>query len=471
MKKFEQGKTLFSGLIIFTDIILFNISYFIAIMLRDLILENLEEIQMFDETYLQILLILNIVTIFFFIITKSYQFRSPFFSVDEIPFVFKGIFGSFIAISILLVWIQKAHTVSRLIIVFWGVLSFILISLSRIYIRKIEVRLLYKIFGLKNALIIGLNESGFAIRDKIIKYPGQGYKFIGFLSERATHIFNAQILGTVYDLEETLKSQDIEEVFIASTEMADKRKIEIIRVCEKNNVIVTIVSDLMNIIAGQMTITEIYGIPIMMIKRSPLHGLNLFTKKLMDFFGSMFLISIFSPLLLILSILIKLDSKGPVFFKQLRVGKDGAEFYCFKFRSMVDDAERMVDDLKELDTATGPIFKIKNDPRITRIGKFLRRTSLDELPQLFNVIKGEMSLVGPRPPIPSEVNRYGVNELKRLEINQGMTGLWQVSGRSELSFEDMVKLDIYYIENWSLWLDIKILLKTIPVVLKAKGAY
>ncbi len=138
---------------------------------------------------------------------------------------------------------------------------------------------------------------------------------------------------------------------------------------------------------------------------------------------------------------------------------------------MIDGAEEMVDDLKVLDTATGPIFKIKDDPRITRIGKFLRRTSLDELPQLFNVIKGEMSLVGPRPPIPSEVDRYGVNELKRLEINQGMTGLWQVSGRSELSFEDMVKLDIYYIENWSLWLDIKILLKTLPVVLKAKGAY
>ncbi len=471
MKKFEKGKTLFSGLIVFTDIILFNVSYFLAIMLRDLILENIEEIQMFDENYLQVLLILNMVTIFFFIITKSYQFRSPFFSVDEIPFVFKGILGSFITISILLIWIQKAHTVSRLIIVFWGILSFGLISISRIYIRKIEGKLLYRLFGLKNAVIIGLNESGFAIRDKIIKYPSQGYKFLGFLSERATHIFNAQILGTVYDLEDTLKLQDIEEVFIASTEMADKKKIEIIRICEKNNVVVTIVSDLMNIIAGQMTITEIYGIPIMMIKKSPLHGLNLFTKKIMDFWGSMILIIIFSPILLILSLLIKLDSKGPVFFKQLRVGKNGAEFYCFKFRSMIEGAEQLVGTLKDLDMSSGPIFKIKDDPRITRIGKFLRRTSLDELPQLFNVIKGEMSLVGPRPPIPVEVARYGVNELKRLEINQGMTGLWQVSGRSELSFDDMVKLDIYYIENWSLWLDIKILLKTLPVVLRAKGAY
>jgi lipopolysaccharide/colanic/teichoic acid biosynthesis glycosyltransferase len=179
-----------------------------------------------------------------------------------------------------------------------------------------------------------------------------------------------------------------------------------------------------------------------------------------------------SPILLIVAILIKLERpRGPVFFKQERVGYGGRRFMCYKFRSMRPDAEALKAELLALNEASGPIFKMKNDPRVTRVGKWLRRTSIDELPQVFNILAGDMSWVGPRPPIPAEVEQYTTWQLRRLEITPGLTGLWQVSGRSELAFDDMVKLDLFYAENWSLAFDIKIILMTIPAVLKARGAY
>jgi exopolysaccharide biosynthesis polyprenyl glycosylphosphotransferase len=178
-----------------------------------------------------------------------------------------------------------------------------------------------------------------------------------------------------------------------------------------------------------------------------------------------------SPLLILITVLIKLGSRGPVFYRQWRVGKSGKRFRMYKFRSMVENAEEEIDALLELNEASGPLFKMKHDPRMTRMGRFLRKTSLDELPQLLNVLRGEMSLVGPRPPLPVEVDDYEEWQRVRLSVRQGMTGLWQVSGRSRLSFDEMVALDMYYIENWSLWLDVAILLKTVPIVLFAKGAY
>jgi lipopolysaccharide/colanic/teichoic acid biosynthesis glycosyltransferase len=176
-------------------------------------------------------------------------------------------------------------------------------------------------------------------------------------------------------------------------------------------------------------------------------------------------------LVLIVAILIRVDSPGPIIFSQKRMGRGGRAFCQYKFRSMRVGAEEERTRLRKLNEATGPIFKIRNDPRLTRLGRFIRRTSLDELPQLFNVLRGEMSLVGPRAPLPTEVEQYQNWHRRRLEVPQGMTGLSQVSGRSELTFDEQVMLDIYYIENWTPWLDLWIILKTIPTVLLARGAY
>jgi exopolysaccharide biosynthesis polyprenyl glycosylphosphotransferase len=207
------------------------------------------------------------------------------------------------------------------------------------------------------------------------------------------------------------------------------------------------------------------------IREPVLRDWQVLTKRALDVaLASLGLIAL-SPIFLVIAVAIRLDSPGPIIFRQRRIGKGGAEFTCLKFRSMCVDAEARVADLKGHNEATGPLFKIRRDPRRTRVGRFLRRTSLDELPQLWNVLRGEMSIVGPRPALASEVQEYAAWHERRLEVAPGITGLWQVSGRSDLTFDEGVLLDVYYIENWSLFLDLRILLKTIPSVLLGSGAY
>jgi len=214
---------------------------------------------------------------------------------------------------------------------------------------------------------------------------------------------------------------------------------------------------------GYISILEYYN--------KGIHGADLFTKRAMDILLSGLGLLLLSPLFLILAIVIKLTSRGPVFYVSRRCGKDKRIFNFYKFRSMVKDAERILDKLQDKNEMDGPVFKIKNDPRITKIGGFIRRFSVDELPQLWNVFKGDMSLVGPRPPIPEEVEKYEDWQLRRLEIKPGITCLWQIRGRNEISFQQWIDLDIWYIDHWSLWLDLKILFQTIPVVIGRKGAY
>lgn len=194
-------------------------------------------------------------------------------------------------------------------------------------------------------------------------------------------------------------------------------------------------------------------------------------KRVLDLVLGTLALIVFAPLFALIAIAIKIDSPGPVLYRQLRLGQHGKPFWMLKFRSMTDGAEGALEKLRDRNEATGPLFKIRKDPRVTRVGLFLRRWSLDELPQLLNVLKGEMSLVGPRPPVPGEVERYEDWQLGRLRALPGMTGLWQVSGRSEVPFQDMVRLDLHYIRNWSLGLDVEILLRTIPAVLSTRGAY
>jgi len=197
----------------------------------------------------------------------------------------------------------------------------------------------------------------------------------------------------------------------------------------------------------------------------------LFFKRIFDIVFSLVALILLLPVFIVIAILIKIDSPGPIFFVQRRVGKGEKEFLFYKFRSMVHGADKMRDRLHHLNETQGPIFKIKRDPRTTKMGKFLRKSSMDELPQLLNVLKGEMSLVGPRPPLPEEVAKYTPHQLNRLTITPGITCLWQISGRSNISFYEWIELDIYYIQNRSFSLDLKILIRTIPVVLSCKGAY
>jgi exopolysaccharide biosynthesis polyprenyl glycosylphosphotransferase len=222
---------------------------------------------------------------------------------------------------------------------------------------------------------------------------------------------------------------------------------------------------------NSLKVQELNGVPLIDFKENQLTGWNYVMKRACDISLALFAILCASIPMLIVAIAIKLDSKGPILFRQTRVGKDGKLFKCLKFRSMHVNAEQMLEALRQHNQTGGITFKMANDPRRTRVGKIIRRTSLDELPQFFNILFGEMSFVGPRPPIVKEVEKYENWHYRRLEVTPGLSGLWQVSGRSNLSYEEMVKLDIYYAEHWSLWLDIKIIAKTLPAVLRGDGAF
>jgi exopolysaccharide biosynthesis polyprenyl glycosylphosphotransferase len=225
-------------------------------------------------------------------------------------------------------------------------------------------------------------------------------------------------------------------------------------------------------VAGpRIVIRPIAGLPLLQVDEPELTGGQRLAKETFDRIVSLLLLVLLAPLFLVLGVVVRTGSRGPVLFRQVRVGQNGREFTMFKFRTMVDDASARLDDIAHLDESDGVLFKIRTDPRVTRGGRFLRRHSLDELPQLWNVLRGQMSIVGPRPPLPSEVQHYGSDAQRRLLVKPGMSGLWQVSGRSELSWEESIRLDLYYVENWSPALDAQIIWRTVGAVVRGRGAY
>jgi exopolysaccharide biosynthesis polyprenyl glycosylphosphotransferase len=228
---------------------------------------------------------------------------------------------------------------------------------------------------------------------------------------------------------------------------------------------------LTNVTGTRVTIRPMAGLPLMHLEEPELTGARQLVKTVFDLAVASMLLVLLAPLLLALCLVIRLTSSGPAIFKQERVGRAGTTFRLWKFRSMYADAEQRLADLQHLNEHDGVLFKVRNDPRITPIGRFIRKYSLDELPQLVNVLRGEMSIVGPRPPLPSEVTRYEGHAHRRLLVKPGITGLWQVSGRSDLSWDDTVRLDLQYVENWSLGLDLSVLARTVTAVLRGSGAY
>jgi exopolysaccharide biosynthesis polyprenyl glycosylphosphotransferase len=275
------------------------------------------------------------------------------------------------------------------------------------------------------------------------------------------------------ELKAVIDTGPVDEVFITLPRDKYGHIVEdIVHLCEEQGIVVRVQPDLFNLRVARWHVDMLDGIPMVTIRSGPMDGWQLVVKRLTDICGSAVLLLGMAPFLLLVACLIKLDSPGPVLFRQERVGLNKRRFDVLKFRTMINGADRQQQQLEYLNEADGPVFKIKDDPRITRVGKYLRRFSIDELPQLLNVLKGEMSLVGPRPLPVRDVERIAVQwHKRRLSMKPGVTCLWQVNGRSDVSFDHWVRMDLEYIDKWSLGLDFKILLKTIPVVLKGAGAY
>ncbi|MBN3040234.1 MAG: sugar transferase [Candidatus Omnitrophica bacterium] len=349
---------------------------------------------------------------------------------------------------------------------------FLFLAGFRVLKRIILRRLIVKGFHNINVLIVGADKLGRLILDEIRKSPFWGLNPVGFLDDHSTQtIEGVRIIGKIKDFQTVIKKYFVDEVIIAKP-MYDRSTLELINQARKFNLGSKIIPADLEEVPATITTSYLGAMPLLTYKERMHHPTEVFIKRFLDIISSLALITIFFPVFIILPIMIKLDSKGPVLFIRPRIGMKGKIFYFYKFRSMVKDAEKLREELlDENEVRDGVIFKIKKDPRITKAGKFMRRFSLDELPQLFNVLKGDMSLVGPRPPLPDEVKEYSYNHMQRLAIRPGMTGLSQVRGRSELTFRKWVRWDLWYINNWSFGLDLRILFWTIPVVIKGKGAY
>jgi exopolysaccharide biosynthesis polyprenyl glycosylphosphotransferase len=274
-------------------------------------------------------------------------------------------------------------------------------------------------------------------------------------------------------LEAVLHDESVDEVLVSLPPKQYGPLVEkIVNRCEEEGVIVRVRAEMFQLRTARTYADELEGLPVLTFRSGPEDDWRLVTKRIIDFVGSAVLLLILAPLFAVVALLIKLNSPGPVLFSQERIGLNKRRFQMLKFRTMVNDAEKQQAILEQLNEAEGPVFKIKNDPRVTPIGKFLRRFSVDELPQLINVLKGDMSLVGPRPLPVRDVERIDVaSHKRRFSIKPGITCLWQVNGRSNIGFEEWVRLDLQYIDQWSLGLDMLILLKTIPAVFKGPGAY
>lgn len=319
-------------------------------------------------------------------------------------------------------------------------------------------------------LIVGSNDEAAHIAKAIEKAPFLGFSVVGAIGRKVT-AGAIDVLGSIHEANRVISQYGIESAIIIPSAVGSRSVPRLLRIFDERGVDAYISPSLIDITASRVKVLPVAGVPLVNINSVDFSGIKFSIKRIFDLIVAGLLLIFISPLLAAIALAIKRNSNGPVLFRQQRIGRDGCEFEMYKFRTMVVDAEKRIAEIAHLNEADGPLFKIKMDPRITGVGAILRRFSLDELPQLFNVIKGEMSLVGPRPALPREVERYDQWELKRLKALPGMTGFWQVSGRSNTTFSEMIKMDIYYIDNWSLAFDCRVLAKTARAVLSADGAY
>ena len=328
----------------------------------------------------------------------------------------------------------------------------------------------------QRTVIVGSGMVADRLADRLERHGEFGLQTIGLVDDDV-HTLNGNQhlakLGALDQLDEVLEECEVDRVIIAFSRASHQQLLSCIRTCRDHRVAVDVVPRLFELLDGAQSLNQVGGLPLLSIGAPPLNAASRVAKRGLDILGSAFLLIILSPLLIAIAIAIKIDSRGPVFFRQVRAGRGNSQFKLIKFRSMYRDAEeRKRQYEKENEATDGVMFKIKRDPRITRVGGFLRRYSLDELPQLLNVLVGEMSLVGPRPLILKEAKHAAQNwHARRLDLRPGITGLWQVSGRSDLPFQEMIRFDYQYVSGWSLARDVEILLATVPVVISGRGAY
>ncbi len=380
-------------------------------------------------------------------------------------------------VLIVLAFLLKVNNLTRgFIMIFW-ILNILLINTSHLLLRYVLTNLRVHGKNLRNMILVGTNPRALKLAKQISSKKEIGIKIIGFADDNWTKIDQFYCTGhnLVADLKGLpglIRNNIVDEVVICLPLRSFYNEVtEIIKFCESHGIVVRVLADFFNLKLAYYKTEAFEDINITMISFNQMHGLKALVKRLSDILISFAMLILLSPLLIVTSILIKLTSKGSIFFIQPRIGFNKRKFNLYKFRTMIMGAEKMQNDLEDLNEINGPVFKIKKDPRLTPLGKFLRKTSIDELPQLLNVLKGDMSLVGPRPLPERDVNGFKTDwHMRRFSVRPGITCLWQANGRNDIPFDQWMKLDMEYIDQWSLFLDFKILLKTVKAVFTTSGA-
>jgi exopolysaccharide biosynthesis polyprenyl glycosylphosphotransferase len=384
---------------------------------------------------------------------------------EESAGVAKAISGATVLLTAF-VYLSGIRVVSRAVVIVSIVLNMTAFISWRYAKRRFIIRRIESGRGARNALIVGAGKVGRALAQLLQQDKLLGYRFVGFVDEKRGTA--SPILGRVEDIDRIARAHFIDEVFVTVPWERNLVK-EVALACRSLRVGVTVIPDLYDGLGWNAPLRRIGRFPAVDLKWAPIPRAGLAAKRIIDVcFSAIGLIAL-APFLAGLAIMIRWDSDGPVFYRSQRVGRKGRYFWCYKLRTMVANADDLKDSLRELNERKGPFFKIADDPRVTRLGRILRRYSLDELPQLWNVLIGDMSLVGPRPHPVDDYRLYALDDLRRLDVKPGMTGLWQVTARRDPSFQTSMRLDLDYIENWNLKTDITILLRTFSAVLHAEG--
>lgn len=362
---------------------------------------------------------------------------------------------------------------SRLLIIVLVAVSALVLSVRRALWRQARYREYERGVELRNVLILGTNRLSAALGSQMLHRIHMGYQLCGYIPLPGIgddqEVPSESIAGTIENLRQLVRAKFVDELVIAqpcSTELA----VHLVEEARILDVDLSAITGYFPDLSSNAPVEQMGGYPMVMLHRRERRVIALFFKRILDIVCSGLALLLISPILVAISIAIMIDSPGPILYASERVGKRGHLFKCYKFRTMIPDAEARKKEIAALNERDGILFKAKNDPRITRLGRILRKYSLDELPQFLNVLRGEMSLVGPRPPIASEVERYELSHLRRLEVLPGLTGLWQIQARQNSSFERYIALDTAYIENWSFWLDLTILIRTVGVVVGGTGS-
>ncbi len=412
------------------------------------------------------------VSIYFLNGYKPIEDRRP---ETELEISVKGIIFGFFAVFVVNFLFFKGKGFSRYIIFLWWIISLIILPFFRLALREIHKSLWRRGYLRERVLLLGNLKGIKSITDNLAIQRHERFDYLGIIRDENSDsdlVNGLPVLGTTSELKEVVESQNVDKVFIVPYGFSYEHVAEISDYCRGNNIPINIVSDEFDAVKQEVKVDEFTGLLTLHPIGDPLKSrVNRLVKRSFDLLGSLVGLPIVGLLYLIIYIAIKIEDKGPVIYRRKVVGKKGRGFDAFKFRSMRVDADKILEDNPDLKMEFEKNFKLKNDPRLTKVGAFIRKYSIDEFPQLLNVFLGQMSLVGPRMIVEKELEKYGEFRERILTVKPGISGFWQVSGRQKTGYDERVKMDMFYIDRWSIWLDIIILMKTFWKVLKTEGAY